>query len=47
MNSKSKINIYKKIIKEVCEKYDGEQEFITDYVLKKEYLLMRYVHGLK
>ena len=30
MNSKSKIKIYKKIVKEVCEKYDGALEFITN-----------------
>ena len=52
MNSKSKKkkNIYKKIIEEVCRKYEGAQEFFTykvkNYVLKKEYLLRRYIHSL-
>ena len=32
MNSKSKIKIYKKIIEEVCKKYDGAQEYITNRV---------------
>ena len=32
MNSKSKIKIYKKIIEEVCKKYDRAQEYITNRV---------------
>ena len=32
MKSKSKNKIYKKIIEEVCKKYDGAQEFIADRV---------------
>ena len=32
MNSKSKNKIYEKIIEEVCKKYDGAQECITNRV---------------
>ena len=32
INSKSKNKIYKKIIKEVCRKYEGAQEFIANKV---------------
>ena len=32
MNSKSKIKICKKVIEEICKKYDGAQEFITNRV---------------
>ena len=32
MNSKSKNKIQNKIIDEVCKKYDGAQEFITNKV---------------
>ena len=34
MNAKSKIKIYKKIIEEVCRKYNGAQEFIVNKVKK-------------
>ena len=30
MNSKSKNKIYKKVIEEVCKRYEGTQEFITN-----------------
>ena len=30
MNSKSKNKIYKKTIEEICRKYEGAQEFITN-----------------
>ena len=30
MNSKSKIKVYKKIIEEVCKRFDGAQEFIIN-----------------
>ena len=32
MNSKTKINIYKKVIKEVYEKFEGALEFINNKV---------------
>ena len=32
MNSKSKNKIYKKIIKEVCRKFEGTKEFIANKV---------------
>ena len=32
MNLKSKIKIYKKIIEEVCGKYEGAREFINHTV---------------
>ena len=32
MNSKSKNKIYKKIIEEVCKRYEGARDFITNKV---------------
>ena len=32
MNSKTKIKIYKKVIEEVCKKYEGAREFISNKV---------------
>ena len=32
MNAKSKIKIYKKVIEEVCKKYEGGREFINNTV---------------
>ena len=30
MNNAKKLNVYKKVIQEVCEKSDGPKEFIRD-----------------
>ena len=46
INAESKIKIYKKIIEEVYREYKGAHEFIANKVLKKEYLLRRYVLSL-
>ena len=32
MNSKTKIKIYKKVIEEVCKKYKGASEFISNKI---------------
>ena len=32
MNSKTKINIYKKVIEEVCKEYEGVHEFISNKI---------------
>ena len=40
-----------KIIEEMCNKYDAQKNLLItelkNYVFRMEYLLMRYVHGLK
>ena len=37
MNAKSKIKIYKTILKEVCKEYEVGHEFITDKVKELYY----------
>ena len=30
--NKIKIKVYKKVLKEICEKYDGEEDFLNDRI---------------
>ena len=32
MNNIKKINMYKKVLQKVCEKFDGAEEFIRDKI---------------